>query len=428
MKTDTNLPDTFDRAVLTITCDDRENWWAAYEAHRAEFVHAIWALIARMGFNDEYFVIHRVVTEQTEYGMLTSCGYEMMPVDRDVEQVMFVNKTEEAFARLVTTVSLDYLNCPDTTIQFVVEAQPAFGNRGIKMVAHKPGQRPVDPRHTTHIIPLSCIQTFLHDAYGVDPKPFDLQRYRDADTFGALISIPGDSLFNDGDIPGDVIEQIVHDYLETVADLRRGVLIIPTHHADNEVFGFHRSFDFVRDFMATYTDNLPAMQTELDRLAAEYEDRFGYNAQNYGKNGRFVRDGLPDAVSEVRSFQTIADLRQRIDDLQARRSRMLAQMQATEDETEIVWPVIEEEQGAGKPAMRWFGSNHDAMLRWPSTVPFSKWQDCICDVCGNHWDDGPYCFVVRGDHPMIIWACCRCMFIVETMLIQLGVDYEKYTE
>ena len=102
MKTDTNLPDTFDRAVLTITCDDRENWWAAYEAHHAEFVHAIWALIARMGFNDEYFVIHRVVTEQTEYGMLTSCGYEMMLVDRDVEQVMFVNKTEEAFARLVT--------------------------------------------------------------------------------------------------------------------------------------------------------------------------------------------------------------------------------------------------------------------------------------------------------------------------------------
>jgi len=90
--------------------------------------------------------------------------------------------------------------------------------------------------------------------------------------------------------------------------------------------------------------------------------------------------------------------------------------------------VIEEEQGAGKPAMRWIGSNHDAMLRWPSTVPFSKWQNCICAVCGNHWDDGPYCFVVRGDHPMIIWACCRCMFIVETMLIQLGVNYEKYTE
>jgi len=29
---------------------------------------------------------------------------------------------------------------------------------------------------------------------------------------------------------------------------------------------------------------------------------------------------------------------------------------------------------------------------------------------------------------MIIWACCRCMFIIETMLIQLGIDYEKYTE
>lgn len=29
---------------------------------------------------------------------------------------------------------------------------------------------------------------------------------------------------------------------------------------------------------------------------------------------------------------------------------------------------------------------------------------------------------------MIIWACCRCMFIIETMLMQLGIDYEKYTE